>query len=221
MNTVAGYRQHLKEKLDSCFTRKDDKEPGKRFARRGVTREIFEKERLFKLLQLLIHDRKAADPNFVVDKIRGSVGSPCYNNVLAILLYSRCKDETLEEFVDYLLSETSSDPVSDSELPITLDAACKAFGKDDGSKFWEDQYLFSPIVLKEGDEVTYTGHRMSCPAPFVEERKFIGQGAYAIVYKVRIEKGHLMNEQGANDVSRFQSKNFVMFDIAYSRTTTP
>lgn len=204
--TLRECRQLLKEKLDNCFVRNDDPDPRKRFARRGVTREIFEQDRLEHFLRLLCKD-SADVPHSVVSanlksiaaKIRGPTDSPtCYNNVLATLFYSQCKDESLVHFVECLLDETPSEPTSDCDLPLARSTACKAFGNDDGLKFWEQQYLFCPVVLKDRDEVVYGA---SCPRPFLEEPKQIGQGAYAIVYKVRIEKGHLINDQGVNDVS--------------------
>ena len=204
--TLRECRQLLKEKLDNCFVRNDDPDPRNRFARRGVTREIFEQDRLEHFLRLLCKD-SAEVPHSVVSanlksiaaKIRGPIDSPtCYNNVLATLFYSQCQDESLIHFVECLLNETPSEPTSDSDLPLAKSTTCKAFGNDDGLKFWEQQYLFCRVVLKERDEVVYGA---SCPRPFPEEPKQIGQGAYAIVYRVRIEKGHLINDQGVNDVS--------------------
>ena len=201
-------RQRLKEKLDSCFARKDDPDPRKRFARAGVTREIFEQDRLEHLLRLLYQDNAdvsdSSVPNNlqgIVEKIRGSADSTCrYNNVLAILLYSQCTDRSMMNFVECLLRGRPPEPISDSDLPLTQSAAHEAFGKEDGLKFWGQQYPFCPIILKEREEVRYVDHREACPGPFLERPKKIGQGAYAIVYSVKIEKGHLINDQGVNDV---------------------
>lgn len=204
--TLSECRQLLKDKLDNCFARNDDPDPRNRFARRGVTREIFEQDRLEHFLRLLykdtadlLHSLVPANLKSIAAKIRGLTDSPpCYNNVLAILFYSQCKDESLVKFVECLLGETPSGPTSDCDLPLGKSTACKAFGNDDGLKFWEQQYLFCPVILKEQDEVRSLA---SCPRPFLEPPKKIGQGAYAIVYRVRIEKGHLVNDQGVNDVS--------------------
>lgn len=125
---------------------------------------------------------------------------PRCNNVLAILLYSQCTDQTLRVFVGSLLHERSSKPAFDCDLPLTKPTACEAFGKADRHNFWEHQFLFGPVVLKEQDGVRYVDDKQSCPGPFLEEPGKIGQGAYAIVYKVRIEKGHLTNNQGVNEV---------------------
>lgn len=215
--TLLECRQLFKEKLGDCFARNDGSDPRNRFARRGVTREIFEQDRLEHFLQLLCQD-SANVPHSVVSanlksiaaKIRGATDSPpCYNNVLAILFYAQCKDESLVHFVECLLSETPSKPTSDCDLPLERSTACKAFGNDDGLKFWEQQYLFCPVILKEQDEVRYVA---LCPRPFLEEPQEIGRGTYAIVYKVRIEKGHLINDQGVNDVSTSSSDDDSIYD---------
>lgn len=204
--TLRECRQLLKEKLDNCFARNDDSDPRNRFARRGVTREIFEQDRLEHFLRLLSKDRAdvlhsmvPANLKSIAAKIRGDKDSPrCYNNVLAILFYSECKEESLVKFVECLLGGIPSEPISDYDLPLAESTACKAFGDDDGLKFWKHQYPFCPVILKEQDEVKYVA---SCPRPFLEKPKEIGRGAYAIVYRVTIEKGHLVNDQGVNDVN--------------------
>ena len=205
--TLLECRQRLKEKLDSCFARKDDPNPQKRFAPRGVTRAIFEQERLERFLQLLYQDsndvfnrRIPASLESIAKKIRGSEdSSPCSNNFLAILLYSQCTNQSLMDFIQYLLQETPSKPILDSDLPLTKSTACEAF--DDGHSFWEHQFLFCPVILTEQEEVRYVGHMQSCPRPFLEEPKKIGSGAFSVVYKVKIEKGHLINDQGVNNVA--------------------
>lgn len=206
--TLLECRQRLKEKLDGCFARKDDLDPQKRFARRGVTREIFEQDRLEHFLRLLYRDNSdvlhrvdSTSLQSVAKKIRGSEDSPhCCNNVLAILLYSQCKSQTMLDYTQRLLHESPLSLTYDCHLPLERSTACEAFGNDDGHNFWEHQFLFCPVILKERDEVRYVDHKQSCPRPFLEEPKKIGQGAYAVVYRVRIERGHLINDQGANDV---------------------
>ena len=222
--TLIECRERLKEKLDGSFVRKDDPDPRKRFAPRGATREIFELDRLEHFLRLLYTDTAGlshfvtpTDLKSIAEKIRGSEGSSsCYNNVLAILVYSQCKDQTLIEFVECLRHEEASKPTPDCDLPLTQHMACEAFGTDDGLKFWQDQFLFCPVVLKESDEVTYVDHKQACPRPFPEEPKKIGQGAYAIVYMVKIEKGHLVNDQGFNDVGMSLSDDSSVSNVAYS-----
>lgn len=51
------------------------------------------------------------------------------------------------------------------------------------------------MVLKETDEAIYVDDRASCPIPFIKGPVEIGRGADAIVRKVIIEKGHLVNER--------------------------
>ena len=226
--TLLECRQRLKEKLDTCFARNDDQDPRKRFARRGVTREIFEQDRLEHFLQLLYQDSAdvshplvPANRKSIAAKIRGSADSPrCYNDVLAILFYSQCNDQTLMGFVEGLLRQIPPWPTSDCDLPLARSTASDAFGTDDGLKFWEHQFLFCPVVLKERDEVRYVDHKQSCPRPFLEEPEYIGKGAYAIVYKVKIEKGHLTNDQGVNDVSTSSSNGVSVSKRPYSGMNT-
>ena len=226
--TLVECRKGLKERLDSCFTRKDDENPQKRFARRGITREIFEEKRLERLIWLLYHDspdtsysKVPADPKSTAKKIRGSDASPHCNNALAILLYSECKNESIMGFIECLLLIRRSKPTFDSDLPLTKAAACEAFGTDDGPKFWERQYLFCPVILEERKEVRYVDHRDSCPCPWLDDPKEIGRGAYAIVYRVKIEKGHLINDQGANDVRPSPSNERSMSDTEDSGRNMP
>ena len=205
-NSLAEYRSYVKQRLDDCFTRKNDLDPSKRFARNGVTREILDKQTLFLLLKLTIyqaHDRiNATDEDFLrplASEIRGSETrtSPGYCNILATLLYARCTDDCLKTWARSLLPQKDHDrqqrPVDDNDLPLTESAAQENFGNDDGHSFWEQQSLFCPIILKEFDESVYVGRNQSCRLPFMEERIRIGKGSFAVVYKVKIEKGHMVN----------------------------
>ncbi len=200
-------RSYLKERLDDCFTRRDDLQPSKRFARNGITREIFDKQTLFHLLKLIIyqeHDEpNATNEDFLrslVFEIRGSETetSPGYCNILATLLYARCTDDCLKAWAKSLLRQRShvceQRPFHDTDLPVTESAARATFGYEDGHSFWEQQSLFCPVILKESDESIYVGRHESCPLPFAEEPIRIGKGAFAIVYKVKIEKGHMVNQ---------------------------
>lgn len=200
-------RASLKERLDDCFTRRDDLDPSKRFARNGVTREIFDKQTLVHFLKLIIyqgHDRiDATDEDFlrsVAFEIRGSETDafPGHCNILATLLYARCTDDCLKTWAKSLLRQRSHHcekrPVYDNDLPLTESAARATFGYDDGHSFWEQQSLFCPVTLKEFDESTYVGRNQFCPLPFGEERVKIGKGSFAIVYRVKVEKGHMVNQ---------------------------
>lgn len=195
-------RQRLKERLDACFTRKDGRDPKKAFARRGITREIFEEGRLKHLFGLLLQSESdlaahnnSADFKLIAERIRGSGNSLAYCNVLATLLYSRCTNETLRRFSSEILLTEPRKPITDDDLPLTEKDACEAFGNHDGHQFWVDQYVFCPVVLKENDEARYVDDRASCPMPFIEEPEEIRRGGYAIVRRVIIEKGHLVNER--------------------------
>ena len=205
-HSLAGCRSYLKQRLDDCFTRGNDSQPSKRFARNGVTREIFDQQILFQLLKLIIYQAHyeiiAKDEDFLRSlacEIRSSETKTCsgYCNILATLLYARCTDGGLKTWALSLLPRSSHDcpqrPVSDSDLPLTKSAAQDNFGHNDGCSFWEQQYLFCPITLTKFDESVYVDHKKSCCLPFTEERELIGKGSFALVYKVKIAKGHMVN----------------------------
>ena len=207
--TLAECRSLLKERLDGCFARIDDPDPKKRFARRGVTREIFEIDRLRHLLRLVLRRRSVEGVeventvNEASEEIRGDDDKPKYCNVLATLLYSRCTDQTLEQFVRSILATRAPNPVCDDNLPLNRAGAIGAFGNDDGQLFWVDQYLFCPVILKENGESRYIDDKAPCPMPFLEEPKVIGKGAFGTVKKVVLARGHLINERekSSHDVS--------------------
>ena len=208
--SLADCRRSLKRRLDDCFTRKDDPNPSKRFARNGITREILNEATLYHLFKLLNftdnHVLSGTDDQCLkslVSVVRGlemetSPSPPEYCNILATLLYARCTDECLRSWAKTLSHQRSHDheprPFNDNDLPLTEPAAQKSFGDADGHCFWELQFLFCPITLKESVESVYVDHERSCRLPFTEERTKIGSGNFARVYKVKIEKGHMVNQ---------------------------
>lgn len=217
-NSLAECRSYLKQRLDCCFTRGDD--PTKRFAPNGTTREILDQWTLFYLLKFIIYSANyqinSADEDSLqclVRKIRGpeTTTSPGYCNVLATLLYIRCTDERLKSWAQDLSHDMAPEhqyrPIHDTDLPLTRSAALEKFGHDDGQSFWEQQYLFCPITLKEFDESVYVDHRKSCRLPFGQERIKIGKGSFATVYKVKIEKGHMVNESSGLALQTVSHKN--------------
>ncbi len=198
--TLSDYLAHLKQKLDDCFTRKDAPDPSKRFARDGATKEIFETDRLLRLFSLVHFGTESVSPTQVdflrslAFEIRGSnTTSSGSCNTLAALLYARCADKTLRIFGNELLDERSNRKVRDADLPLDEAEALKRFGTHDGRSFYQHQFSFCPVILKESEESIYVGTSQLCPLPFSEEPVLIGRGATAKVYKVKIERGHLVN----------------------------
>ena len=216
--------RRLREKLVGCFERNDDIDPPQnRFAPRGKTLEIFEQDRLEHLLLLLLYSGSTdsySPLEYIAKKIRGSEDSRRCCNFLAVLIYSNCKRQNLIDFVECLLNEEPRRPCFDADLPLTKHAASEKFGEDVPT-FWEHQYLFCPVILKGEEENMYKDHKQSCPRPFVKEPEKIGQGAYAIVYKVVIAKGHLTKEGASNDVSPPLSYDGLVPEIYYSSMNTP
>ena len=209
-DTLAGCRNHLKEVLDGCFTRADDPDPTKRFARTGITREKLEEQRLFHLFHLLYNaghdkfDSKSKDRvRSIARKIRGSGGSSAYCNVLATLLYARCSDESLRKLGESVLDGNLPEALSDNGRTMPKEELCNIFGGDDGLAVWEHQSLFRPVLLTALDENVYEDE--SSPLPFVEDPVRIGRGSYAIVYKVKIEQGHLIMDKATGSAYNVSS----------------
>ena len=209
-DTLTGYRAHLKELLDGCFTRADDPDPSKRFARRGITREILEEQRLTHLFRLLYN---AGQDKFISDsedrvrsiarKIRGSGDSSAYCNVLATLLYARCSDKSLRKLGESVLDGTLPEALFDNGRTLPREELCSIFGSEDGHGTWEHQSLFRPVLLTGNNENVYEGE--SSPLPFVEDPVRIGRGAYATVYKVKIEQGHLIMDKATGSAYNVSS----------------
>ena len=199
-DTLAGCRTHLKEVLDGCLTSPDDKDPTKRFARRGITRERLEEQRLthlFHLLYIAGHDKLGSTSQdrarSIARKIRGSGGSSAYCNIIATLLYAHCSDESLRTLGDLLLDGKLPEGLSDNDRTLPKDELCNIFGRDDGHAVWEHQSLFRPVILMGYNENVYEDE--SSRLPFVEKPEWIGCGTYATVYKVKIEQGHLIMDK--------------------------
>ena len=209
-DTLAGYRNHLKERLDGCFTRADDPDPRKRFARRGITREILEEQRLIHLFSLLYNTGKdnlnleSKDRvESIVGKIRGDEGSLAYCNALATLLYACCSDKSLRTLAEGLLDGQIPEVLSDNGRPLPKEKLCSIFGVNDGHDVWEHQSLFRPVLLMAYDENVYEGE--SSPLPLVEDPVKLGSGSFATVYKVKIEEGHLIMDKATGSAYNVNS----------------
>lgn len=209
-DSLAGYRIHLKEVLEECLTSPNDEDPRKRFARRGITRERLEEQRLTHLFHLLyIAGQDELDSTSqdrgksIARKIRGSRESSAYCNILATLLYARCSDESLRTLGDLLLEGKLPEGLSDNDRTLSKDELCNIFGSDDGLAVWEHQSLFRPVLLTVYDENVYEDE--SSPLPLGEDPVQIGRGTYATVYKVMIEEGHLIMDKATGSAYNVSS----------------
>ncbi|KAL2037247.1 hypothetical protein N7G274_009936 [Stereocaulon virgatum] len=210
--TLRGYCAHMKEKIDTCFTRGDDPDPKKRFARRGITREIFDEHRVFKLFERLYFDDNAiVDESankwlrLIAHKVRGDKLSESFCNALATLIYMRCTEDSLKVYAHLLLHDKLPKSLADDGLhPLPEPRLIEIFGKDEGHNFWEQQCLFRPVILMINDEAVYEDG--SSPLPFVEEPDPIGSGSFANVNKVKIETGHLIMDEATG--SAYKSKYY-------------
>jgi hypothetical protein len=103
--------------------------------------------------------------------------------MLAILLYIKCSKVFLQRLLKNDL------PLDDSKLPLGLTLAQSFLGKDIGREFYLKQYIFSPAILREGEELKYVGEERKFRLPFLAV-KTIGHGGYGNVYKVKVARGH-------------------------------
>ena len=103
--------------------------------------------------------------------------------ILAILLDIKCSKVFLHRLLENDL------PLDDSKLPLELILAQSFLGKDIGREFYFKQYIFSPAILKEGEELKYVGEERTFRLPFLAV-KSIGHGGHGTVYKVKVARGH-------------------------------
>lgn len=190
------YRDKLREQLDKKLTQPN--ELHHRFARQGVTNEVFKEQVIVELFNHVSSEKSdTIKPNNVTrtgelaQKILGSRGSRedplSYCNVLATFVYARCNSSILEKFGDVLLDDRRIP--SDSELPVEK-KAWKDCGIDEQGVFWEYQFIFCPVILRIPDENVFAP---ACPRPFVSKPKFLDSGGYGKVWEVEIEVGHLFD----------------------------
>ena len=216
--SLKNLRELLRQELEECLVRRDD--PTNRFAPREATGRILHKETLVHLFTLIVYGIRPNIEQTAVDCIRslafkvndGSYSSPSFCNVLAILVYARCKNRTIESFLNRLLNDPLVEEISDGNLPLAKTRAISTFGIEDGLAFWSNQYPFCPVVLREYGKSVYGNGKAHCPLPFLEDPEKVGEGSYSTVFEVKVVKRHLVNHKSSasNDrvsIDVFQSQN--------------
>ena len=105
----------------------------------------------------------------------------------------------MKQFEVFVLSGEAVSSYTDENLPFDLETCKKLFpvgGR--GGDFFKEHFQFCPVVLKKHQDVICQGHKASCPLPYLEEEP-IGSGAFGVVYKALIERGHLRDGAAGYD----------------------
>jgi hypothetical protein len=106
-----------------------------------------------------------------------------YCKVLLVLIESGCTCEDLQRFKARALED---DGIRDRHLPVQRARAIDQYGEDLGKSFHRNQFMFCPVILRDGEEKTYLGEMdQHCPLPF-ESREKLGGGSSGAVYKVKV-----------------------------------
>ncbi|KAJ5668872.1 hypothetical protein N7462_009942 [Penicillium macrosclerotiorum] len=192
--------ERFKDRLGDQFS---ENYRGQRFFPYGTAQEVFRNHRrdLERLLQN-VSEALAADETLlvsVVDQIRTSL-----SNVLAILLMDRAQNDTLvfNQFLSLILQRNNrmweTLVLSDSELPISrARAECLFPGK--GGAFFVTQLQFCAIVLQDKKEVKCSDNEQILrPLPYLTQEN-IGSGGFGQVWKVKIERRHMLSANGDSE----------------------
>ncbi|KAL4940358.1 kinase-like domain-containing protein [Aspergillus oleicola] len=207
--SINGLCNHLTIRLERLRVRNHE---GRPLYPDGTARQFFRLNEgiLRQLLRLLIGD---FDADILSDLVHRTVRH--LSTILAIVLQIRWPDDdrTLRQFLELLTThQTPADRprLDDQKLPISLEEAQLHFPQQ-ADNFFDAQFEFCAIVLGGEETVIYQDDfRLQCPLPF-RERKIIGRGPYAQVYKVKIERGHIRlpeNDNGINEPVWLAQKEF-------------
>lgn len=123
-----------------------------------------------------------------------------YLKVLATLIHIYT-DNSLSKVVRYIKGHSNSHdswvPPSDDRLPVTLEAAQRCFGEQEGYFFFSEQFVFCALVIREDGYHQIFDHDRPL-FPFVSE-KFKDEGAIGAVYKVKLARGHWLDSNGVSN----------------------
>ncbi|KAL6714396.1 hypothetical protein ACLMJK_007819 [Lecanora helva] len=212
----------LMTKLDDALTPKNAKDPKKRFARKGVTKDVLSERKLTKLFSAVrpsnANTYSRPDPEAIARRVTGAANLASFSNVLAVLLHTRCSEESLRAFMERLM--TRDDIPSDAALPLGKPAAREVFGDFEGTRFWQSQFPFCPVVLKFGSV-----YPAGCQLPFTKDAEYLGEGGYGKVWEVEVEAGHMCTISGmCNGEPQVYAQKVVLdkrdFDTEYSMAET-
>lgn len=182
-------KNKIAQKLRAALQLKDI--PEETFLPFGKAKDIILEQSLDDLTELCYSARDAGaendqDPASIIDVIRrDKTNQTCL--ALAVLLSIDTFSLThWTRFRDYLKKPSQG-------LPLEKDDAREAFGRPLGDKFFDEQFIFCPVVLQENTVNIYKGTRSKCKLPYLEQSK-LGSGSFGVVYKIRMPQGHLRGQ---------------------------
>ena len=192
----------LIRRIETCIQLKHD--PPKRFAPYGAVNSLLRdrQHELRELFRQLFDLRNVISFRLerIINRTLGADNQrPGLCNILATLLFMRGGASILKQFEVFILSSEAVSSYTDDNLPFDLETCKKLFpvgGR--GGDFFREQFQFCPVVLKKHQDVICQGHKASCPLPCLKEEP-IGSGAFGVVYKVLIERGHLRDGAAGYD----------------------
>ncbi|KAL8881650.1 MAG: hypothetical protein Q9198_001186 [Flavoplaca austrocitrina] len=183
-----------------------DHDPNRQFAPRNLARNVFDSshEQLHRLHTAAHHlactsnqvtpiaGCSAAD--FVALLSKNDYRS--VHRIFATLLCIHMSVALFQRFMSIFLpvAETTESSVYDTHLPISLATATQLF-EDDGRRFYDKQFVWSPITLLEHKRVEYLDDRRFCPLPYLSKRP-LGSGSFADVSEVELAEGSIEYRTG-------------------------
>jgi hypothetical protein len=162
---------------------------------------ILTKEELTTLFSSLLDQRSEVDK--IVDDVRPPKDdAPHLYNILATLLYVKPSSEELKSFVTTWFNSSDPAQLHDANLPFDTDTATRLFGCALGGRFYEAQFIISPIILKEDEEhIFMDAPRAQLRLPIDDDYTTpIGEGHFAKVSMVKILRGGWIDK--GNHVAR-------------------
>ncbi|KAL7760810.1 hypothetical protein ACKLNR_007345 [Fusarium oxysporum f. sp. zingiberi] len=141
---------------------------------------------------------------------------------LAVLIYAKCSIDAIKEFLDKLVFGNEAEfQEEDQETPNLLPARKEFLERlfsrpSDRRDFFDEQRPFCTLVLGGLDLVTIRSDDQKS-LPWLEQEQ-IGSGAFGVVYKVTIPKGHLTMDgnfsQPTSGLMTIARKDFICVDTA-------
>ncbi|KAL9031170.1 MAG: hypothetical protein Q9180_006829, partial [Flavoplaca navasiana] len=197
-----------------------DHDPNRRFAPRNLARNVFDSShdqlrRLRISAQHLACTSNQVIPTAVCNAADFiallSKNDRCsIHRIFATLLCIHMSLPLFQRFLSIFLPvpETTENSVYDIHLPISLATATQLF-EDDGRRFYDKQFVWSPITLREREKVEYLDDQRLCPIPRLS-KKFLGSGAFGEVNEVELAEGSIEYRTGLSSRRCFAQKEFTV-----------
>ncbi|EWZ89461.1 serine/threonine protein kinase [Fusarium oxysporum f. sp. lycopersici MN25] len=211
-------RSQLKDGLEK-------KNTTEKFATRGMVKYVLSPSNLEAVYRAL----KAANAKMPTDtdqvnarKFAEKVKEKKLQHFLAVLIYAKCSIDAIKEFLDTLVFGNKAEfQEEDQETPNLLPASKEFLERlfsrpPDRRDFFDEQRPFCTLVLGSLDLVMIRSDDQKS-LPWLEQEQ-IGSGAFGVVYKVTIPKGHLTTDgnfsQPTSRPMTIARKDFICVDTA-------